>query len=177
MKQLLYLIGVPGSGKTTLSNAVLGDVPFEVQDYDPVPHMRYGAGRIQLGLPREEHGGTDALSMSIAPKVREALLSNRWQYVFGEGDRLATGSFFDQVTAAGWQLRVIWLLTPPGIAVQRRRARGSTQNESWVRGRTTKVYSLGRRYADVTLVGDLPIESLVATLREEEVIQALRGEL
>lgn len=174
MKQLLYLIGVPGSGKTTLTNATFAGTDPVLRTDAPVPHMEYAPGRVQLGLPREGHGGTDALSMSIAPKVVEQLREGDWEYVFAEGDRLASESFFRQAIEAGWDLRVVWLLTDLGEAARRRQERGSTQNEGWIKGRTTKVYNLGRRYAAVTLDGSLPMDSLVRMLQMEKVIQELR---
>lgn len=175
-RQLLYLIGIPGSGKTTLTEAVLGGVTSLVRKNHTVPHCEYGPGRVQLGFPREGHGGTDALSMSIAPKVFAALEGDDWEYVFAEGDRLATKSFFNGAKALGWNLRVLWLLTPIDVAMERRAARGSTQDETWLKGRITKVYNLGRAFGAEILDGSLPVAELAASLREEEVIRALLGE-
>lgn len=175
MKQFLAVIGVPGAGKTTLVEAALEGIPFEEQK-KPVPHCAYSPGLLQLGLPREGHGGTDALSMSIAPKVVAALKEQPWECVLAEGDRLATYRFFDSVRNAGWELRVVWLQTSLGEAAARRKKRGSTQASGWLKGRVTKVYGLGRRYDARILNGDLPVAALVKQLREEPVIKALRGE-
>lgn len=176
MPELLYVIGVPGAGKTTLVREVLGAVPYGVA-HKPFAHRIYGPGRVQWGEARQLFGGTDTLSMSVAPVAQRALREQPWTHVLAEGDRLATYRFFDYVRALPmWHLRVVWLQVGLDVAAERRVLRGTTQDAQWIAGRVRKVYQLARQYDPLILDGERWVEA-VAVLRRETVIQALRGEL
>lgn len=177
MKHFLYLIGIPGSGKTTLLRACLAGLPCRVERA-PFAHTIYDRG-VQLGCEREAFGGTDALAMNVQPLVEAWLRQAPYEAIVAEGDRLANDRFFNAVEAAGWPLTVAWLATPEEHAAQRRRARGSAQNESWLRGRITKVNRLAGRWATPLwmLDGALPLDLLVAQLSAHPAIVHLRGEL
>lgn len=182
VRHLLYIVGGPGSGKTTLVRTALADRKFEVRQ-QPFAHMIYGPGRVQLGGDRPVFGGTDALSMSVQPRVLAALSDPAldWQYVLAEGDRLANGKFFSALhTMPDWDLTVVWLRTPEKMAAERRLQRAgstqATQDAKWVEGRETKARRLGQSYADVVLDGALSPNKLAAALWGQPVIQALRGE-
>lgn len=175
--QLLYLIGIPGAGKTALLREVLGDVTFTKHE-QPFAHCEYVKGGVQLGVPRSSgFGGTDALSMNVEPKVIPALRALGWKWVLGEGDRLASVKFFNAVRAlASWQVRVLWLDTPLRVAAERRRQRSATvQDSSWVAGRITKVHRLARLLGVERLDGRAPLLELAAQLQNEPVIRALLG--
>lgn len=165
--KVVYLIGQPGAGKTTVTRAVtfgliddLHRVPFKHVDWSQ-PDGR--AAWTELGWPRDEFGGTDTLGMHVQPLVL-GWLEAREGVVFGEGDRLGNASFFEAVRASQTGLTVVWLDTPDDVAAARRLGRGSTQNEAWLRGRVTKVARLAEQ-ADVRLDGTLPAVEHVETLR------------
>lgn len=153
MKRALYLIGVPGAGKSTVMSALtdgldrwtmrtsLGMVYEELWDEEP----RW----IELGQRREQFSGTDALSMSVQPAAEEFVRHCSYDVVLGEGDRLANHKFFDALKDAGFDLRVVLLDCPPELAAKRRAARGSNQNETWLAGRETKVENLRRYVTDI----------------------------
>lgn len=160
MKRLCYLIGVPGSGKTTLMTAVLA--PFDGIEADkPLPHVSFRNGRVAwLGKQRPPFGGTDALAMNIQPKVlawMQSPMAPDW--IIGEGDRLGCQSFFRESERIGYQLQVLWLDTPLAVAAARREERrlsigAEPQNERWVGGRVTKVERLWKYYEAVGKIAD-----------------------
>ena len=105
--RLVYLIGAPGAGKTTLMAEALGE-PSGAQA-SPIPHLLYPSGVVQIGAVRDAFAGTDALSMNIQPDVLRWLESRPGQVVVGEGDRLSNGGFFAGVAWAGYRLVVVHL--------------------------------------------------------------------
>lgn len=162
---LAYLIGQPGSGKSTLMRAVLG--PGRPLLVDKLPIEDHEPEQVaEIGRTREQFSGTDALGMAILPVVVRTLpvLDAMGRDLVAEGDRLATPKFWDAATQQGWTVTVILLDTPDDECARRRTARGSAQSESWVRGRVTKTANLRPR-ADVILDGTPPVEILAAELR------------
>lgn len=174
-----YLIGQPGAGKstliqhvargsltTTLQIAGVGCVSYSAPDGSPIA--------LEIGRHRDAFSGTDALSMSVLPKALDALDElgagePDWHHVFAEGDRLATLKFFDGARARGWAVTVIRLDVDNETASQRRRQRGSTQSESWLRGRVTKIDRLTtaareRDYPVIDVVGDEMPDALAAQI-------------
>lgn len=176
---LLYLMGVPGSGKTTLLHAVLGDLPQTIVkpgngDFRP-PHTVYPGGA-QIGYAEGIFGGTDRLSMNIQPRVLDWMGTAPFPRLIAEGDRLCNASFFAAVIQMGWALSVVWLDTPPILAGQRREARGTRQNRSWVAGRITKIGRL-QSWADAgwRLDGSLPVSELATQLKQHPIVRGLRS--
>ncbi len=170
MKHFLYLIGVPGAGKSTAMGlavtgimAVKATAPFEAWEFP---------GGVWLGaLDR----GTDALSMSVQPLAVEWLELSAPPAVVAEGDRLANVKFFQAVRDLGYQLEVVYLNTPAQTAAARRDRRGTDQNPTWLEGRRTKVQRLAA-WANLTIDGDLPAASVAEILQQRPAFQVLRGE-
>lgn len=172
MRKLLYIFGVPGSGKTTLvAEALRGAVGERIEE--PVLHMRYNPSAIQLGADRSTFGGTDALDMAAQPRVTKFLEGSSFLYVLGEGDRLGNLKFFEWARQH-FQVTLVHLDTPPEVAAARRAARGSKQSESWLKGRATKVQNLAG-IADWQLDGKSTPETLAAKLREHDVVRSILG--
>lgn len=167
--KLVYVVGVPGSGKTTLVTAVAG--PATELRRVPFAHRVHADGLITLGDDREPFGGTDSLSMSVQPKVLDWLEAERPALVLGEGDRLATLKFLTPPRAYA-DVTLVLLDTPPELAAQRRAERvavgAKPQNEQWLRGRATKV----ARLADAW---DGPFVRLDGTAPLSESVEALQG--
>jgi GTPase SAR1 family protein len=160
---LLYIIGVPGSGKSTLVAELVRGKRRRVYK-EPFAHTDYiDDGFIQLGREREGHSGTDALSMSVQPKVIAALEAQVWPRVLGEGDRLANKAFFDAARAAGYHVDVVLLDTPEPVAAQRRAARGTNQDPTWLKGRISKVEHLVEEVT-IWLDGTKPVDQIAALL-------------
>lgn len=171
MKRFYYFIGEPGVGKTTLVSALIGERSGYAMR-EPVPHIVYGDGGIaQIGVARDQFGGTDGLAMNIQPKVVEWLNQQPYSTIFAEGDRLANGKFFRAVEDAGYALRVIVVEAGAAVAADRRAARaaalGKAQNETWLKGRQSKVLTLAREFRGKThhVLNNLPPVVAVQDLR------------
>lgn len=147
-RHLLYVVGVPGAGKSTLIAALTeGLAAHEVKA--PFAHRVYpGPPPVaELGARRDAFSGTDALSMSVQPKAEEWLHGTNVSHVLAEGDRLANGKFFTAAIAAGWELRIAYLAVSRELAAYRRQARAAElgvqlQSDAWLKGRLSKVERL-----------------------------------
>ena len=153
MNRLVYVIGYPGSGKTTATTKALGDRIVEVRA-KPFKHIEYTDGLVQLGMTRETYGGTDALPMNVQPAVVQWLAQTNVVRIVGEGDRLANGKFFRAVLGAGFNLTVVYVAVPELLAQYRAWKRGSRFADSWLRGRVTKVNRLVSAWGKHTVVVD-----------------------
>jgi len=173
MIDLAYLIGQPGSGKTTLTRAVFEGVEAEAIK-KPVPHIRYPGGA-QIGADREKFGGTDALHMAIQPEVIPWMLSSGITSFFAEGDRLANDKFVMDCAAAKIRFHLICLWVPDSVGVIRRMGRSSIQSPVWVKGRGTKVKRLWANYGHPRwkLDGRKRVDELVNDLCSHPVIQKI----
>lgn len=171
-KRLLYMIGYPGAGKTTLCKRLLSGIDYGCYGTvnAPFAHTVYRNCAVQLGVDRDPFGGTDTLPLNVQPvAIAWLLATSDVRAVLGEGDRLANEKFFKAVKDAGWQLDVVHLTCDRDEAARRRAAR-SKQNESWVKGRITKVDRLARAWATITV----DQQNAYTTLIEHPVIVAIR---
>jgi len=169
VKKLVYLIGEPGSGKTTLVQELFKG--YEHNAVDVIcPHIIHTSTEqrpaviVELGKSRDEFGGTDALAMNIQPKALEFLRVCPHNLVIAEGDRLGNQKFFDAVTEMGWTLETVYLKPPKDISA-RRENRGSHYSLSWLKGRQTKIGNLLAKNTPWNLDGNSPVEELAGDLR------------
>lgn len=154
----LYIIGEPGVGKSSLMARLTEGYNWLVFNYEPFAHIMYYRDlgeveralvptAIEFGAHHNDFPGTDRLSMAVQPKAI-ALASRLAEslpttLLLGEGDRLATRSYLTALSDL-YALTVVELYAEPGIARVRASARSaSLQNESWAKGRRTKVARLG----------------------------------
>ena len=133
MRSITYIIGIPGSGKSTALAGALQDDAILRSNVAPgkVPFIEYSSGLIQIGRNRETYPGTDVLSYNAQPKVLKWLDSlPAGARVVAEGDRLAQ----------------------PVLGIRRCIGRGSNFTDSWYKGRVTKVDNLVAHFIDHTLL-------------------------
>ena len=140
MKTLIAVIGAPGTGKTTLMKEWMSRWDWEYRRDGQLDHYVSG-DLILLGVypEGETFGGTDKLSMSIAPQVVEFLDKNQDKVVVFEGDRLNSKKFFNTVIDKGWNLRIVALNVSDAERERRYEERGSDQDPTWLQGRISKV--------------------------------------
>lgn len=171
--KIIYLIGSPGAGKTTLSHAFmsgwlhLGDLDKPVKSQIHItPHGK----AISLGWNREHFGGTDTLGNTAIIPIEDWLprmaQGDLWA-VFGEGDRLANARFFTLAKNIS-DFQLFYLDTDPHEAEHRRFHRseqtGKVQNPIWVKGRETKHRNLALNWNAYRLDGNLTPEQNAALM-------------
>lgn len=148
--KLLYIIGVPGSGKTTAIRRITKHLKGEVRYAPYISWTHYNDEVCQIGYDRDTFGGTDALGMASQKRVIEWLENCEYEYVLAEGDRLANAKFFDWCKSQGIDLTVMCIDVSDKLAEKRRSKRnsgiGKQQNEQWLKTRRTKVENLKAKY-------------------------------
>lgn len=148
MKDLVYIVGAPGVGKSTVVaqlTAGLHRVPFQdgQMRYDGLykthtpPQTATPVG-VELGARREAFSGTDALGMAVNPHAINWVSDSTETLVLGEGARLGNARFLLAAVMAGYRLHLVHLSATPDVLAQRRAARGSHQNPVWLRGAETR---------------------------------------
>lgn len=144
ISELLYIVGPPGVGKSTLARELRAGWDVEVDRHHAVPHVRLNhpaTGRtagLELGVPREDFPGTDALAMDIGPRALQFLSAAYTHFAVGEGARLATRPFLGGLAAQGVTVTVVELMASQALLDERWRERGARQNPSWRKGAATR---------------------------------------
>lgn len=167
----VYLIGAPGAGKTTLTEALTPDwqeiakysTPVKWREHD-TPH----GSAVSLGWLRPSFGGTDTLGNAAILKIEPWYPHITHDLVFGEGDRLANKRFFDLAAKYG-EFHLFYLDTHPNVCAERRRRRaentGKVQNATWVKGRETKHRNLAHQFNATVIPDGLTAQEGAAIIR------------
>lgn len=178
----VYIVGEPGVGKSTLMQAIFAEYQDFTIHRNPVPHVEYTDGKslwppgsvAQLGYGiGSTFPGTDQLSFSVITKAEPWVLSQPYDWLFAEGDRLAVDRFLSACKMSG-ELYLIWLKGAEQ-ATLRRNARGTEQDKTWVEGRRTKVYNLVSRWEHILLRADKSPTELVEDLKEAIRARSMSG--
>lgn len=156
MKRFAAIIGLPGSGKTTLMRELMSNYDWT---YDkPIDLVEsYVSGSTRL-IGKYEEGevfaGTDRLSMAVQPKFIEYLENNQDEVIIFEGDRLTSVALFDKVEKLGYDMRIFVLKASEETLQKRYKERGSDQSEKFIQGRRTKIANVEERFGDNVLFGE-----------------------
>lgn len=155
MSTVLWIVGEPGIGKTTLARALIKSLTGK--DIAPTN------GAIEIAKPKwtlfptptpggiaaaghwrgDKFDGADTLPISdIKPAMeywRDCL--SDYSLTILDGDKLSTCGAVEVVRPVAKRTLCVLLTDDeitPHIAAERRAARGTTQNATWVKGRKTK---------------------------------------
>ena len=143
--KVIAIGGEPGAGKSTLMKEIISKYNW-LKVYDEVklvPYLQYDCNYI-LGKydEGETFSGTDRMSMAVQPEAIKFLASlSNDSIVLYEGDRLFTSSFLEHCLD-NYDLEIIYLQTQKEVREERYKERGSEQNETWLRGRETKLANI-----------------------------------
>lgn len=171
MSIVLWVVGEPGVGKTTMVREMVGErLPLRLiskpkwsvtPDTAPAPRMalagHYSGGTFDGADTVPYNGVKDALAFW------HGYLSERVALTVLDGDRfssLSAMNFFN-----GQDLRCVHLASDQAAA--RRAQRGSNQNEAWIRGRVTKARNFAQGFkVALWLDGAAPARDLASQVMQ-----------
>lgn len=174
MKKLIGIVGMPGTGKTTLMRKWMStrtwtkDTPMKLLDTMVSGDIRL-FGKYEDG---DTFAGTDKLSMAVQPVVIEYLKNPTHKINIFEGDRLTSVALFNEAIKLGYDVSIVVLNVDDAERERRYAERGSNQPESWVQGRRTKVRNIVENFSGSPLTDEpsLVSEYLHTTPEDTETI-------
>jgi energy-coupling factor transporter ATP-binding protein EcfA2 len=148
---LVYLIGAPGSGKSTLMRRLTAGMERLPCDA-PVPHDQLFEGitgavtHAEIGRQRGDFSGTDALASAIIEKAVPWIAHKPYPILLGEGARLGNHRFIEAAITAGYSVTLGLLDHDDAEDWREIRSRqiGRFQNPGWVKGRLTASRNLAK---------------------------------
>jgi shikimate kinase len=140
--KVVYLIGLPGSGKSTVMKEFMSrfegwtsDRPVNLLDTHISGNIRV-LGKYEEG---ETFSGTDRLSMAVCPEAVKFVSGKPNEVIVGEGDRLNNKTFF---SSCGDDLTILHLTVSDAERERRYTERGSSQPERFISTVRTKVQNI-----------------------------------
>lgn len=152
MTKLIYMVGAPGSGKSTAmasATKTLQRVPWYDDEYvarDLLLTRKGDLLAVELGKNRPGFSGTDALAMNVIDQAERylAALPEDPPVILAEGARLANARFLKFALSRGIDVSLLFLDNQEAGRWRTQRAAklGKAQNESWAQGRATAAANL-----------------------------------
>jgi len=147
--KLIYLIGMPGTGKSTVMKELMNGIDWERNK--PIDLLESHVSENIRVLGKYEDGevfsGTDRLSMAVAPKAIEWISTNPNEVIIGEGDRLNNKAFFEKAKELG-ELHIIQLTVSDEERERRYKERGSEQSDKFIQTVKTKCNNIAEHFGD-----------------------------
>lgn len=170
-RTVVWFVGEPGIGKTTLARAYLathGGTVWELKSPKWTGFGRLQATAAAAGWWRgETFDGADTLPIS---QIKPAM--EHWATRLGDvpiavldGDKLSNAGALETAQSQGARL-VCVLIEGVDQAANRRTQRGMKQNEQWVAGRRTKAKRFFESFSGeaIRLAADEPVERMLDRL-------------
>jgi uridine kinase len=146
---VISLGGEPASGKTTLLKRIRKNFPNLVEFKNGLVRGEYCPNSLVyfVGVFDDTmFEGTDKLSLSVQPSFIEFVRNTPNAKIVFEGDRLFNASVFEQLKS------VIFILDiDKDIHAQRHAQRGHEQNETFLKGRKTKIENIRNTFSHKVL--------------------------
>jgi len=147
--KLIYLIGMPGTGKSTVMKSFMSNYKWTQQKAYELLDTHISDGIRVLGKYEEGEtfSGTDRLSMAVAPKAIEWISKTPDEVIIGEGDRLNNKAFFEKAKELG-ELHIIKLTVSDEERKRRYEERGSSQSDKFIQTVATKCKNISEYFGD-----------------------------
>jgi len=156
MKKLIGIVGMPGTGKTTLMRKWMESREWQTDKSIKLLDS-HTSGPIRLFGKYEEgdlFAGTDKLSMAVQPVAVEYLENPTHDVNVFEGDRLTSVKFFKEAERLGYDLNIIVLEVSDATRQARYEERGSNQSDKFIEGRRTKIRNIVDNFSGSILTGE-----------------------
>jgi 2-phosphoglycerate kinase len=179
--KILAIGGAPGTGKSTLMKRLMQELDINsFSDAIPLVPYHYNAANnvVVLGKYEENAGyaqGTDRMSMAVQPKAItfvNSLPSNR--VIMFEGDRLFTASFLEHLAEMSAEFKAVVLTVPEKTRKARYEERGSNQDETWLKGRLSKISNIESSLVLMDYIERFPHETLAD---QDKIVDFVKGYL
>ena len=172
MRVVLWIVGEPGAGKTSLARALLGPNPLVTSSVSPKWTLSIPPGVVAAGhYTGGTFDGADTISYSGGAAAIDWWAENvSAPLTILDGDRLSNRNTIARLMREPVILACAYLELRSEIAAERRAARGSDQNASWVKGRSTKARRFFESFPGairITLDGELPPDVLAREIHEQ----------